>query len=224
MIEIVSATRLNKGDFRKNSALGQSLKRLEDDARIGAFIAFENRSGLPELYNARIESAKSAEILVFMHDDVWIDDYYFADRLLEGLERFDVVGVAGNRRRVDQQCAWAVIDDDFTWDAKENLSGRLAYGNYPFGKIWFYGDAPAPCELLDGVFFATRKATLQQRQIRFDAAFDFDFYDLDFCRTARRQGATLGTWPICLTHQSGGNFDNPRWYEALQRYRDKWGS
>lgn len=224
MIEIVSATRHSKTEFWKSSALGQSLKRLEADTRLSSFIAFENRRGLPEVYNARIDSAKSPEILVFMHDDVWIDDFYFAERILEGLAPFDLIGVAGNRRRVENQASWAVIDDDFTWDSKEHLSGRVAYGNYPFGQVWIYGAAPAPCELLDGLFLAARKSTLLQHDLRFDPQFAFHFYDLDMCRQARRREVRLGTWPICLTHQSGGNFDSPEWRAALQGYRAKWGA
>ena len=41
-------------------------------------------------------------------DDVWIDDIFFSQRISEGLQTFDAIGVAGNRRRVRNQPAWAI--------------------------------------------------------------------------------------------------------------------
>ena len=224
MIEIVSATRMSKSEFWKKSALGFSLKRLATDARLTSYIAYENRRGLPEVFNARITSQSSHEILVFIHDDVWIDDYFLADRLLEGFKTYDVIGVAGNRRRIPNQPAWAFISvtDKGVWDDQVNLSGSVAHGPYPFGSVRFYGDAPAECELLDGVFLATKKSILTNHEVLFDPHFNFHFYDMDFCRSARNKGLRLGTWPICLTHQSVGAFNSPNWREKLSLYLEKW--
>lgn len=222
MIEIVSATRLSEADFRSKSALGLSLKRLARDSRLSAHIAFENARGLPEVYNARITAQDGRDIVVFMHDDVWIDDYFLADRILEGLAIYDVIGVAGNRRRVPQQPGWAFVDTWLTWDERANLSGRVAHGKSPFGAVSYYGAIPAECELLDGVFLAARRSRLVETGVLFDAAFDFHFYDMDFCRSSRKNGLRLATWPICLTHQSGGVFGKDAWNEKYRLYLQKW--
>ena len=103
------------------------------------------------------------------------------------------------------------------------LSGAVAHGKMPFGGIQVYGAAPAECELLDGVLLAARKSVLAGRGVSFDPRFDFHFYDLDFCRTARGRGLRLGTWPICLTHQSGGAFGTESWKQGYQKYLEKWG-
>jgi len=224
MIEIVSATRLSEDKFRKESALGLSLQRLSQDPRLVARIAFENRRGLPEVFNARIQALEDHDILIFVHDDVWIDDYFLVDRVIDGLRTYDVIGVAGNRRRVQNQPGWAFVDDRFTWDSKDNLSGNIAHGGYPFGTVAVFGSVPAECEMLDGVFLAARKTTLIDKQVLFDPRFDFHFYDMDFCRSARAKGLRLGTWPICLTHQSGGAFATPAWTEKYHAYLQKWGS
>lgn len=224
MIEIVSATRLKESDFWERSALGLSLRRLEHDLRLVPRVTFANSRGLPEIFNARILAPESAEILVFVHDDVWIDDYFLADRVVEGCEAFDVIGVAGNRRRVRDQPAWAFIDSKFTWDEKGNLSGSVAHGTHPFGQIAFFGSVPAECKLLDGVFLAAKKVRLTLKKILFDPRFDFHFYDMDFCRSASEKGLRLGTWPICLTHQSEGAFATPRWSENYSLYLRKWGT
>jgi len=224
MIEIVSATRLSESDFWNKSPLGWSLRRLGRDSRLAARIAFANERGLPDVFNDRISARDNPDILVFIHDDVWIDDYFFADRVVEGCGTFDVIGVAGNRRRVQDQPAWAFIDATFRWDSKDNLSGSVAHGHHPCGKVSIFGPVPAECELLDGVFLAARKATLTGRNVLFDPRFDFHCYDLDFCRTSREKGLRLGTWPVCLTHQSPGAFGSQQWAENFFRYREKWRS
>lgn len=225
MIEIVSATRLSEGDFWQKAALGLSLKRLtEAGERLAVRVTYENKAGLPEIFNRRIQTDEGPDALVFMHDDVWIDDYFLVDRVLEGLRHYDVIGVAGNRRRRTNQPAWAFVDDAFTWDTAERLSGRVAHGEYPFGELSVFGEVPAACELLDGVFLAARRTSLKNSGVLFDERFDFHFYDMDFCRSARARGLRLGTWPICLTHQSGGGFNSPAWHEKLRLYREKWGA
>jgi GT2 family glycosyltransferase len=222
MIEIISATRLSESDFWNRSALGLSLRRLAHDARLVARLAFANRRGLPDIFNARISAPDGHDLLVFIHDDVWIDDFYLADRVIEGLKTYDVIGVAGNRRRVRNQPAWAFVDDKFTWDNKSNLTGSVAHGTQPFGQISFFGVVPTDCELMDGVFLAAKKSALTASRVLFDPRFDFHFYDMDFCRSARQQGLRLGTWPICLTHQSDGAFGTKRWIEKYRQYIEKW--
>lgn len=223
MIEIVSATRLQEAEFAASSALGLSLRRLGFDGRLTASIAFANRSGLPDVFNSRILAADSAEMLVFMHDDVWIEDQFLADRVIEGLRNYDVIGVAGNRRRVPGQPAWAFVDPKFTWDERANLSGSVAHGSQPFGAVSYFGPVPSACELLDGVFLAAKKPSLVSRGVLFDPRFDFHFYDMDFCRSAREAGLRLGTWPVCLTHQSSGAFGSERWRSMFRLYQAKWG-
>lgn len=223
MIEIVSATRLPAADFAAKSALGQSLQRLGFDDRLRASLACGNRTGLPAIFNSRIDAPDSPEILVFMHDDVWIDDFFFVDRIIDGLRDFDLIGVAGNRRRLPRQPGWAFVDAELTWDDRSNLSGSVAHGLHPFGPVSHFGPTPAECELLDGILLAARKSKLAAHRVLFDPRFDFHFYDVDFCRSARKAGLRVGTWPICLTHQSGGAFGGERWRVLYQAYLAKWG-
>lgn len=225
MIEIVSATRLSEAEFWRKSALGLSLQRLEEDARITAHIAFDNRLGLPEIYNMRIDAPGGHDILVFMHDDVWIDDDQFVERIADGLQQFDVIGVAGNRRRAPRQASWILVieNEKFRRDDMANLSGRVGHGVKAGGSVSSFGEVPSECELLDGVLLAARKSRLQKAKVRFDQRFDFHFYDMDFCRTARANALRLGTWPLRITHQSMGAY-NELWLEQYLRYLQKWKS
>lgn len=222
MIDIVCATRLNEDDFWEKSALGLSLRRMAHDQRLVAYLVCENQRGLPDIYNDCVDENTGNDIVVFIHDDVWIEDYYFADRIIDGLRSYDVIGVAGNRRRVPYQPAWPFVDLSFNWDERSNLSGALGHGENPCGAVSFFSHPPADCELLDGVLLASTKSKLKAKNVRFDPRFAFHFYDMDFCRTARRNSLRLGTWPIAMTHRSGGAFNSPTWYENFYRYIAKW--
>lgn len=222
VVGVISATRATQADFWEKSPLGVSLRRLSADSRLNVCVAFENQRGLPEVYNSVINADFAHDYLVFLHDDVWIEDLFFCEQIIAGCQAFDVIGVAGNRSRAPRQISWAFLESR-TWDDRANLSGRLAHGDEPFAPVDFFGPVPAECELLDGVLLAARKSVLTGNGVAFDPRFDFDFYDLDFCRTARAAGLRLGTWPISLTHRSGGNYLTSRWSESHQRYLEKWG-
>lgn len=222
-IEVISATKHSEQTFWNKSALGISLRRLPHDTRVIPRITFNNHNGLPFIYNDAILAARSTSLLVFIHDDVWIDDYFLSNRIRDGLRQFDIIGVAGNRKRASYQPAWLFNDHNFTWDNKANLTGAVAHAEHPFGNITYFGEAPAECELLDGVLLAARKALLVNENCFFDPRFAFHFYDLDFCRTAKQKKLTLGTWPISITHQSSGAFGSEQWKKSYNAYIDKWG-
>ncbi len=224
MLDLICATRLNAEDFWATSALGQSLRRLSHDRRLKPHIAFENRRGLPAVYNERIAAADASPILVFIHDDVWLDDHFFFEHITTAVSSVDIAGVAGNRRRVPGQPSWAFRSPNFDWDDPQHLSGTVGHGPDPFGKLACFGPVPASCELLDGVLLATRRDLLREKQVGFDEQFDFHFYDLDFCRSARQADLRLATWPVAITHQSRGNAGSPDWVRNYRAYLKKWGS
>jgi hypothetical protein len=69
--------------------------------------------------------------LLFIHDDVWIDDYFLADRIIAGLSCYDLIGVAGNRRLPNKHVGWLMKNERFEWDQSENRSGAVAHGKTP---------------------------------------------------------------------------------------------
>jgi GT2 family glycosyltransferase len=215
---------MSAAEFSEKSALGLSLKRMGDDSSLVARVTVANRRGLAELYNEVLRQVGDENIVVFMHDDVWIEDFYLGLRLVEALKIYDIVGIAGNRRRLPGQPSWAFVDTQWHWDQREYLSGMIAAGKSPFGKLDYFGPVPAACELLDGVFLAAKKSVLVEHGVAFDPRFSFHFYDMDFCRSARSKGLKLGTWPICLTHESSGSFGTPHWVSAYRKYLEKWGA
>lgn len=222
-IRIVCATRKTRETFFSETALGKSLA-LRRSAEIELRLFPRNGAGLPSIYNTAIsESADRDLILLFVHDDVHLCDFHWADRLREGLASFDIVGLAGNRRRIARQPGWGFMDERLTPDARENLSGIVGHGQgFPSETIDEFGPTGQAVALLDGLFLAVKSETLRARSLRFDERFDFHFYDLDFCRQAERAGLTMGTWPISVVHESRGSYAGESWRRGYERYLEKW--
>ena len=90
-IEVVSATRLSRADFicsAPRSACrcsGWPTRRYHQHC-------VPEPVGLPAVYNHRLAQSRRGSAVV-CPDDVWIDDIYLADRLLQACAAFDVVGV-----------------------------------------------------------------------------------------------------------------------------------
>jgi hypothetical protein len=223
-VRLVCATRETSEDFAARSALGRSLRLYTSLFQLRLFPG--NSKGLPLLYNTAIrESVADPAILVFIHDDVHLLDFYWPTRIFHGLQKFDIIGLAGNRRRANRQPAWIFRDDTFTQDERENLSGIVAHGkSWPADNISAYGMPGQEVKLLDGVMLAVRSETLIAKNLFFDESFDFHFYDLDFCRAAEQRGLRMGTWGISVMHESEGAFGTPAWRESYTRYLSKWGS
>jgi hypothetical protein len=224
-LRLVCATRESAEGFHTNTALGRSLKYLS--APFIELLVYErNTVGLPALYNQAIrESRSNPAVLVFLHDDLHFVDFFWPLHLMDALRSFQVVGVAGNRRRVPYQPSWVFLDTDGTSDESQNLSGAVAHGKgFPPDSVNAFGPPCVEVKLLDGLFIAAQSETLLSNDLWFDERFDFDFYDLDFCRSAEAKQLRIGTGTISLIHESlGPTLYSPRWRDAYAKYLEKWG-
>lgn len=223
---IVVATRVSQEEFFEKTATGRSLMAQKDlwDADLQLFP--ENQTGLPAVYNSIIDRARDDPAnLIFLHDDVHILDYFWLDRIAEGLTRFDVLGLAGSKRRLPLQPFWVFKNYRLqTTEDKEFLSGMVGHGkSFPPSNLSFYGPARQQVLQLDGVMLCANSKLLHRHGLRFDERFDFHFYDLDFCRQADQRGLTMGTWDISVMHESAGNTGSNAWQKAANRYFEKWG-
>ena len=220
---VVSATRMNEETFWHEAALGRSLKRhMQQDKRLVPVVAYENIRGLSQIFNDAIEAAPDNALLILIHDDVWLDENTLVQKVSQGLEQYDVIGVAGNVRIQPGQTGWCFADATFNFDDTTYLRGAISHGQHAFGPTSNYGKVSGACQLVDGVFLAAHKQALLQSSVRFDTQFDFHFYDMDFCRTANQVGLKLGVWPVQITHQSEGAFGSQRWRESYEQYMQKW--
>lgn len=223
-IRLVCATRHTAHEFPSKTALGRSLP-LYRWPFVELRLFPSNTSGLSAVYNAAVrEAVEDPAVLMFIHDDVHLLDFYWPERVLEGLNRFDIIGVAGNQRRIPGQPSWIFINDKLARDTQENLSGVIAHGKTWPSPISYYGAPNREVKLIDGVMMAARSDVLLANGLLFDEQFDFHFYDLDFCRQAECYGLHMGVWPIQVMHESEGATGSPQWRTGCGKYFAKWQS
>ncbi len=166
-IRIVTATREPADRFATHTALGRSIS-LNRGTPFETRIFASNTDGLPTCYNIALrEAASDPAILVFIHDDVEIIDYFWTEHIRDGLDKFDVIGLAGNTRRVPGQPMWAIIDQHYqTGRDIPYLSGTIGhddeYGRYPN----VFGPSYQEVKLLDGVMLACDSELLLRFGVR----------------------------------------------------------
>jgi protein O-GlcNAc transferase len=219
-LRLMAATRLDAKTFARDSLLGRSLA-LPAHAGLERCLSFDNSAPLAQSFNRGLAEADDDSLVVFCHDDLWLGEAPLESALREALTRFDLVGVAGNGRRLRRQQAWWLDPETGTWD-HPHLVGQLRHGDPDASLLNTYGPSPAPAVLLDGVFLAGRAGVLRRAGLAFDPRFPFHFYDLDVCRSAEQAGLRLGVWPLDLIHASGGAAFTPSWRASHLLYRQKW--
>ena len=186
-----------------------------------------NTKGLSQVYNEAIDqiSLKAEglpDYVVFVHDDVKIQDLFFAEKLSEAHEKlgFDVVGLAGTRDldfKRSNVYAW------HTLAAPISYSGCVGHFTNPEKtKISYTSFGPMPSRVItvDGLFILCRTTTLLSKNVRFDENFTFDFYDMAFCLRAHFAGMKIGVTDISVVHGSVGNgIAAPKYAEAQKLFK-----
>lgn len=244
---LCTATRWSRDDFWKHSLLGQSLLRFPKALLPDLAIRFDNqgerKQGLSTVYNRALDRCLVSQHLLCVHDDVYLHDPFVQHRIDEGLQRYDVIGLAGSSHSDPRQPSWGLaFDDELRCLGWQNGGGRSSHvllsgavshtsqhGRWVVGAseappfvLSEYGSLPAECHLLDGLFLALDVLRVKNAGVQFDDQFAFHHYDLDLCRTARSRGLTLGTWPVAVTHGSPGDFSSLAWKTSARAYLNKW--
>ena len=85
-------------------------------------------------------------MLLFVHDDVWIDDLFLADRLLDAVEQFDVVA-SSVIPLSDSHVSWAFADGELNWDTEiaSAAHGQRRRTVWPCVTLWAEHDAMPSC-------------------------------------------------------------------------------
>ncbi|MCP3717972.1 tetratricopeptide repeat protein [Paraburkholderia sp. CNPSo 3281] len=223
-IRFVCGTRCNRQQFFSETALGRSLNLYESLPGLQLQLFDNNTRGLSSIYNEAIDYAtQHPAILVFVHDDVWLSDNFWNERIRESLARFDVVGLAGNVRRLPRQPAWCYPTPDLRREEPQYVSGTVAHGKgFPSKNVLTFGPSGKECKLLDGLLLIADSETINRRELRFDEQFEFHFYDMDFCRQAELKGLRMGTWSLSVVHESVGSFGSRSWREGYDLYLSKY--
>jgi hypothetical protein len=146
------------------------------------------------------------DVIIFCHDDIEFLSNGTPNYLVEDLEKYDVVGVAGTSRLLDGK--WYSSGGKYAHGHVAHTAdqGSRRYQVCVYGKN-LSGPVVGNIQALDGLFFAVRKCVLNN--VDFDESFNgFHLYDLDFTFTAYLCGFRLAIdRRISLLHRSGGRYD-----------------
>lgn len=223
--EIVSATRKNEESFWRTSLLAASINEFRKNYDFKYHIFYENKRSLSAIYNQAI-SRSEAKYIILVHDDVYIKDMCFFEKLIEEHKLFNILGVAGCLSDVGVVPAWPYAACDFSNKKFTKLNSRLG-GRIYHGAIWInnlnvFGDVGVQATLLDGVFISIDLHSIDKNLRLFDEGFDFHFYDLDFSKNAVRNGMKLGISSVELVHESTGGYFSESWIQAYEIFKNKW--
>lgn len=245
-VKIVIATSFSEDEFlgdREKIPAIYCLDRMDvgKTCSVDVDVVCENKEGLSTVYNRFLDDAvKDGEcgdgnFVIFMHDDIWLNDVLVFEKLMSLSESLDVIGVAGGKTwnmkntKVGRPIIWTV--------ASANMGGSGFIVNAPptkwnpkvhdmgfKGRTYYaanYGNSPSRTFTIDGCFMCFCRKAIEE--LRFDEQFKFHYYDMDVSFTAYSKKLRVGTAPIVLTHNSlGESVVNPSYLVMQRKFIKKW--
>ncbi|NBP69922.1 MAG: hypothetical protein EBR30_00805 [Cytophagia bacterium] len=171
---------------------------------------YSNRQSLSKVYNTFIKDENS--ITVFIHDDAYIRDPDWTEKLKTALDKYDVVGLAGgSEAKINAPCLWHIMCPPHTHrgcvsHVNDDRKGTFVTNFGKQGRVL----------MLDGLFLAFNTKKLFDSGVKFDESCPagYHFYDIDFSLTCNSKKLKLGTTYIDVVHNSHG----------LRKFTDEWQS
>ena len=182
-----------------------------------------NKIGLPEIYNTYItkEYLNDYEGIIFVHDDVYIDDLKFIEKLRTRFkEGYSVVGLAGaSSAKIGKPALWHLMSE------RGHQAGAVAHPyNDTTTYVTTFGPTPRPCLIMDGLFLAINCEKFKKTPVKFDEQFTFHHYDLDFCLQCNEHKHKLVAININVIHNSPGllNPDSKMFLDSQDKFIKKY--
>ena len=159
----------------------------------------DNNRGLSVCYNEILRNPNNSnKTVLFVHDDVVIDDLFLYEKLIES--PYAITGLAGAKSFNKQagKLAWHLSAP------ASDYVGEVSHAN-PEGKIWttVFGPTKSRALTVDGLFISCKVNELNG--IEFDENFNFHFYDIAFCLRANDKKVKCGVLPIHVIHHGLGD-------------------
>jgi hypothetical protein len=203
-IKIVSCTQ--KKDY-KDTDLYKSIQKLQtaigiqyDDVNFYT----ENKEGLSKRYNQYLkENDNNNSIIVFIHDDVILEDAMMVTKLCHYHDKYDIIGVAGGiNMQIKQPALWHIMCGGFG----PNLRGFAGHAidNSDQCFVTNFGPTPARVNVIDGLFMSVNVDTIKSKNWQFNENYSFHHYDIASCLDANTKRLKIGVVPIWVTHRSHG--------------------
>lgn len=213
--EFVIATPLSEKEYKESKTSNYNTLSYfcgpDSKHRYKVNIIFNNKQGLSDIYNHFLIEENRDKHIIFVHDDVLLEDAFMFEKLEDAHKTYDIVGLAGNKNCVVKSPAlWHLMSytEGNRWNNQGDLRGFVSH-IFPDGKsnMSYFGNSPDSVKLLDGLFLSVSVSSTLDRGVKFDEDFDFHFYDLAFSIRAINAGLKLGVCPIFVRHYGLGHTD-----------------
>lgn len=190
-------------------------------------MTWDNSEGMPTVYNRKLEEYRnsSAEFLVFVHDDVYIDDLKLYEKLSLSKNKlnYDIVGLAGGLNpRLTDLALWHIMTE------KNQQRGEVAHpaGNQGQTMTTAFGPTPSRVAIADGLFLAVHLPSINKTKWKFNENYKFHHYDIASCIDANRMSLKIGVYPIHVIHSSPGllSIHDKSWSESNKKFLEEYKS
>ncbi len=212
----IIATPKSEEEFRKKSQMSFFIDKMTTIKKIQYTVIFNNKEGLPKVYNKFINEKYKNQKLIFIHDDVIIEDLFWEEKLTIAFEKYDIVGLAGSKKcnLNSPMMAWHLMCN------REDMVGEVAHSKDK--KFWttIFGPTDSRALIIDGLFMAVNVKRLLETNTKFDENFDFHHYDISFCLRANQNKLKMGVYPIKVTHYGlGDSMNSENWKNSSEKFK-----
>ena len=170
--------------------------------------------GICSAYNQIIEeslSEKNINFTVFMHDDLYILDDQWAEKLLLHFNVHRHAGIAG--------AIGASKLKSLEWWQNSSTAGSI----HETRGFIHLGQQRQKVDAIDGCFMAVTKKAMECTKFDEHNFDSFHGYDIDYCYEASSKGIDTHVVPIDLFHATKGGLGDKESYErAKQSFYNKW--
>jgi hypothetical protein len=184
-----------------------------------------NMSDVMNLYLQRESFDVSSDTIVYLRDDIYINDANLVDKLLYATNHSAIVGVAGSKSMKWYQPGWqfSKVDDRyFTLDDKANLLGRLLHTTGTPLMQGIDSSVFGQCHVIDDTLIAVNRNAVIASDTLFDSNMDFNFSAIDFCLTASRKGLKIECIPVDIYYDTSFDYCSLEWYSSYVKFQNKW--
>lgn len=212
----IVATPKSREDFEKKSQMAFFLDKITTIKNTHYNIIFDNKEGLPKIYNQFLTEKYKDQKLIFVHDDVIIDDLFWEEKLTIAFEKYDIVGLAGSKKcnLSSSAPAWHLMCN------REDMVGEVAHSKDKKSWTTVFGPTDSRALILDGLFIAVNVKRLLETNTKFDENFTFHHYDISFCLRANQNKLKMGVCPIKVTHFGlGDSMMSSEWNESAEKFK-----
>ena len=212
----IVATPKSREDFEKKSQMAFFLDKMTTIKNTHYNIIFDNKEGLPKIYNQFLTDEYKDKKLIFVHDDVIIDDLFWEEKLTIAFEKYDIVGLAGSKKcnLASTVPAWHLMCN------REDMVGEVAHSKDKKSWTTVFGPTDSRALILDGLFISVNVKRLLETNTKFDENFTFHHYDISFCLRANQNRLKMGVYPIKVTHFGlGDSMRTSEWSESASKFK-----